>query len=85
VASGAPIALKFASQSTRLVINDLDAEPAQLVIEAIRALGAEAVACAGRTPKGLLLTREIVMKIEGQERPVMVADILALVLDSDQE
>ena len=44
---GREIALKLASEGARLVINDLDADPANETAEAIRATGAEAVVCAG--------------------------------------
>jgi 3-oxoacyl-[acyl-carrier protein] reductase len=44
---GRAIALKLASEGARLVINDLDAEPAQAVVDEIRAMGGEAVACIG--------------------------------------
>ncbi|MBR0898970.1 SDR family oxidoreductase [Bradyrhizobium tropiciagri] len=44
---GRSIALKFASQGARLVINDLDEGATNEVALEIRALGAEAVACAG--------------------------------------
>ncbi|MDO8774937.1 MAG: SDR family oxidoreductase [Burkholderiaceae bacterium] len=44
---GRSIALKLATEGARIVVNDLDAEPAQEVVEAIRAAGGEAVACAG--------------------------------------
>ncbi|WP_447791870.1 SDR family NAD(P)-dependent oxidoreductase [Pseudomonas farris] len=44
---GRSIALKFAAQGARLVINDLDAAPAEQVVEEIRALGGQAVACVG--------------------------------------
>ncbi len=44
---GRSIALKFASQGARVVINDLDAEPAQQVVDEIRAAGGQAVACVG--------------------------------------
>ena len=40
---GRAIALKLASEGARLVINDLDEDPAQEVREEIRALGGEAV------------------------------------------
>jgi len=43
------------------------------------------VKTAERTPKGLLFTRESVMEIEGQERPAMVVEMLAMVLESDQQ
>ena len=44
---GREIALKLASEGARLVINDLDADPANETAEAVRATGAEAVVCAG--------------------------------------
>lgn len=44
---GRSIALKLASEGARIVVNDLDAEPAHDTVEALRALGAEAVACVG--------------------------------------
>jgi 3-oxoacyl-[acyl-carrier protein] reductase len=44
---GRAIALKLASEGARLVVNDLDAEPAQQVAEEIRAAGGEAVVCVG--------------------------------------
>ncbi len=44
---GREIALKLASEGARLVINDLDAAPANETAEALRAMGAEAVVCAG--------------------------------------
>lgn len=44
---GREIALKLASEGARLVINDLDAGPAEEALAAIRAAGGEAVACNG--------------------------------------
>ncbi|HSV48088.1 MAG TPA: SDR family oxidoreductase [Ramlibacter sp.] len=44
---GRALALKLASEGARVVVNDLDAEPANEVVETIRAQGGEAVACAG--------------------------------------
>lgn len=44
---GRSIALKLANEGARLLINDLDAEPAQEVVQEIRDLGGEAVACVG--------------------------------------
>lgn len=38
---------KFAKEGARVVVNDLDEDPAQETVEALKALGAEAVACAG--------------------------------------
>ena len=44
---GRSIALKLASEGTRVVVNDLDMEPAQEVVAAIKVAGGEAVACVG--------------------------------------
>lgn len=44
---GRAIALKLAGEGARVVVNDLDAEPAEEVLGAIRAAGGEAEACIG--------------------------------------
>ena len=44
---GRATALKLASEGARLVINDLDAGPAEEVVDDIRKRGGQAVACAG--------------------------------------
>ncbi|CAG4886974.1 SDR family NAD(P)-dependent oxidoreductase [Paraburkholderia saeva] len=44
---GRSLALKLASDGARVVVNDLDADPANEVVELIRQQGGEAVACAG--------------------------------------
>lgn len=44
---GRSIALKLASEGARLVVNDLDAAPAEEVLEEIRKGGSDAVACPG--------------------------------------
>lgn len=44
---GREVALKLASEGARVVVNDLDADPAHEVVELIRSQGGEAVACAG--------------------------------------
>ncbi|TDC64133.1 SDR family oxidoreductase [Actinomadura sp. GC306] len=44
---GRAIALKLASHGVRVVINDLDPEPAEETLTAIKAAGGEAVACVG--------------------------------------
>jgi 3-oxoacyl-[acyl-carrier protein] reductase len=44
---GRAIALKLAGDGARVVVNDLDPEPADEVVGAIRAMGGEAVACVG--------------------------------------
>lgn len=44
---GRAVALKLAREGTRVVANDLDAEPGEAIVAEIRALGGEAVACIG--------------------------------------
>lgn len=44
---GRSIALKLASEGARVVVNDLDAEPAEAVVQEIRAAGGAAVTCVG--------------------------------------
>ncbi|MES2490364.1 MAG: SDR family NAD(P)-dependent oxidoreductase [Pseudomonadota bacterium] len=44
---GRATALKLASEGVRIVVNDLDAEPANEVVSEIKALGGDAVACPG--------------------------------------
>jgi len=44
---GRAIALKLASEGARIVVNDLDAEPAAETVQAIRDAGGQAVACTG--------------------------------------
>ncbi|MGQ0709643.1 MAG: SDR family NAD(P)-dependent oxidoreductase [Rhodoferax sp.] len=44
---GRAIALKLASEGARVVVNDLDAAPANEVVQAITAAGGQAVACVG--------------------------------------
>jgi len=44
---GREIALKLASEGARVVVNDLDAEPAQLTVNEVLAAGGQAVACIG--------------------------------------
>ncbi|WP_212760345.1 SDR family NAD(P)-dependent oxidoreductase, partial [Escherichia coli] len=44
---GRALALKLASEGARIVVNDMDKEPAAETVEDIRKLGGEAVACVG--------------------------------------
>jgi 3-oxoacyl-[acyl-carrier protein] reductase len=44
---GRSIALKLASEGARIVVNDLDPEPAQETVQAIREAGGAAVGCVG--------------------------------------
>ncbi|MBL1076828.1 SDR family oxidoreductase [Nocardia sp. 2] len=49
---GREIALKFAAQGARVVVNDLDADPAKETVAAIEALGGRAVAVPGSVTDG---------------------------------
>ncbi|MFV3126884.1 SDR family NAD(P)-dependent oxidoreductase [Niveispirillum sp. KHB5.9] len=62
---GRSIALKLAGEGARLVINDLDAEPAMETVEAIRAAGGEAIACAGSVSAPDFAERFIGTAVEG--------------------
>ncbi|MGB3325658.1 MAG: SDR family NAD(P)-dependent oxidoreductase, partial [Mycolicibacterium fortuitum] len=44
---GREIALKLATEGARVVVNDMDGEPAAETIAAIEALGGKAVGCVG--------------------------------------
>lgn len=44
---GRAIALKLASEGARIVVNDLDSQPAEETVQEIRAAGGQAVACTG--------------------------------------
>ncbi|MEJ8856584.1 SDR family oxidoreductase [Variovorax robiniae] len=44
---GQAIAMKLASEGARLVVNDLDADPAHETVETLKKQGADAVACVG--------------------------------------
>jgi 3-oxoacyl-[acyl-carrier protein] reductase len=44
---GRAIVEKFASEGARIVVNDLDADPAHETVEALKKMGVEAVACVG--------------------------------------
>lgn len=61
---GREMALKLASEGARLVLNDLDDEPAAAVQEEIRRLGGEAVVCCGNVASADFAERLIDTAIE---------------------
>lgn len=62
---GRSIALKLAGEGARLVVNDLDPEPAIETVEAIRAAGGEAIACAGSVSAPDFAERFVGTAVEG--------------------
>ena len=54
---GREIALKLASEGAAVVVNDLDAEPAEAVVREITAMGGRAVACVGSVTEADFGTR----------------------------
>lgn len=54
---GREIALKLASEGAAVVVNDLDAEPAEAVVREITTMGGRAVACVGSVTEADFGTR----------------------------
>ena len=61
---GRAVALKLASEGARLVVNDLDKEPADEVVAEIKAAGGEAIAVVGSVTEGGFAARFINTGIE---------------------
>jgi len=61
---GRAIALKLASEGARVVVNDLDDEPAREVVQAIRDAGGQAVACAGNVGAADFADRFVATAVE---------------------
>lgn len=61
---GRAIAFKLASEGARLVLNDLDAEPAQECMDAVRAAGGEAIMCVGNVTAPEFPDRFIAMALK---------------------
>ncbi len=64
---GRSIALKLASEGARIVVNDLDEEPATAVVGEIRAAGGEAVACTGSVTAAGFAERFVATALEHYE------------------
>ncbi|MGH8806306.1 MAG: SDR family NAD(P)-dependent oxidoreductase [Noviherbaspirillum sp.] len=62
---GREIALKLASEGARVVVNDLDAQPANETIETIKAAGGQAIACVGSVTDADFGTRFVNTAIDG--------------------
>ncbi len=61
---GREIALKLVSEGARIVVNDLDADPAQETAETIRSAGGEAVVCAGSVTEDGFAERFVAAAVE---------------------
>lgn len=61
---GREIALKLASEGARVVVNDLDADPAHETATAIRAAGGEAEVCAGSVTEDGFAERFVATAVE---------------------
>jgi 3-oxoacyl-[acyl-carrier protein] reductase len=61
---GREIALKLAGEGARVVINDLDAEPAQQTVADIAAAGGQAVACVGSVTESGFADRFVATALE---------------------
>lgn len=61
---GREIALKLAGEGARVVINDLDAEPAQQTVADIAAAGGQAVACVGSVTESGFADRFVAAALE---------------------
>lgn len=61
---GREIALKLAAEGAAVVVNDLDAAPAEETIEAVKALGGTAVACIGNVTESGFAERFVGTAIE---------------------
>jgi 3-oxoacyl-[acyl-carrier protein] reductase len=62
---GRAIALKLAGDGARLVVNDLDPEPANETVELVRRSGAEAIACVGSVTEPDFATRFVQTALDG--------------------
>lgn len=62
---GREIAMKFASEGAKVVINDLDPGPAEDTLAAIRAAGGEALACNGSVTEADFGDRFVKTAVEG--------------------
>jgi 3-oxoacyl-[acyl-carrier protein] reductase len=62
---GREIALKLASEGARVVINDLDPEPAAQTVAEIVAAGGSAIACAGSVTDGGFADRFVQAAVDG--------------------
>src|SRR5882757_8908259 len=60
---GRSIALKLASEGAHIVVNDLDVEPAQETVQAIREAGGQAVACPGNVTAPDFAERFVAMAV----------------------
>ncbi|WP_194726048.1 SDR family NAD(P)-dependent oxidoreductase [Noviherbaspirillum malthae] len=62
---GREIALKLASEGASVVVNDLDAAPAEETVEVIRAAGGKAIACVGSVTDADFGSRFVATAVDG--------------------
>ncbi|MFC9998624.1 SDR family NAD(P)-dependent oxidoreductase [Nocardia sp. NPDC127526] len=62
---GREIALKLATEGARVVVNDLDADPAKDTVAAIEAAGGQAIACTGSVTDDDFAERFVQTAVEG--------------------
>jgi 3-oxoacyl-[acyl-carrier protein] reductase len=62
---GREIALKLASEGARVVVNDLDAEPADDTVRTIKAAGGDAIACIGSVTETDFGNRFVAAAVDG--------------------
>lgn len=79
---GRSIALKFASEGARVVVNDLDAEPANDVVAEINASGGSAVACVGSVTAPDFAERFIATAVDNYKGPDIIVNNAGYTWDS---
>lgn len=79
---GKALALKFASQGAKLVINDLDEAPAQEVVAEIKALGGEAIAVVGSVTEQGFADKFIASAVEAFGMPDILVNNAGYTWDS---
>lgn len=61
---GREVALKLAGEGARIVVNDLDAAQGDMVVDEIKALGAQAISCNGSVSEGQFAERFVAAAVK---------------------